>query len=349
MIRIHQEACERNARLLDKPFIARVEEGLTPCMSVAVVKGDELVYQLAHGRPTFSPGEGRQIGPETAFNVGSITKVVTSALAVKLMESGVWSVGDPVRRYVTEYPFEDVTLGHLLSHSAGHNKLPGASPARGEMKAYLQGVYASLEREAAPGERALYDTNNQDIVMDMIERVTGEPIAGWARSVLFEPLAMNRTSYDSADYAEGEYVLPCSQDNGMEEMRLDKRAPSGGTGLYSTALDLVKFASLFLTKGRYGGEDVFSEAAIDFMLRESTAGKFAKTPVMFLKTEADRYGCFGDLNSPLAAGHPAFSGCMLMIDPAYDVAAAVVTNSQKLHGHWRNYKLLMNLIMGAVT
>ncbi|MBD2862669.1 serine hydrolase domain-containing protein [Paenibacillus oceani] len=348
-MQVHEEAYGRYARLLDKPLTAAIEEGLTPCMTVAVVKDGRLVYRYAHGRPTLHPDDRRFVGADTAFNVGSITKIVTSALAVKLMEAGVWSMNDPVRQHVPEYPFADATVGHLLTHSAGHKKQPIANPARGEMETFLKGVYESQEREAAPGERAVYDTVNHEIVMDMIQRISGQPIEHNARALLFNPLGMKRTSYDSAIYANGEYVLPCSLDNRSEEAMFDRRAPRGGTGLHSTAEDLAKFASLFLSKGRCGDRVIFSEAAVDFMLRESTDGKFSKTPVMFIKTERDAYGCFADLNSPSAVGHPGFSGCMMMVDPVYSVAAAIVTNSQRLHRHWRNYKRLMNLIMGAST
>lgn len=349
MIRVNEEACARNGELLDETMAGIVAGGVAPCLTAAIVKGDELVYRLAYGHSTLAANHRRPIGPTTAFNVGSITKIVTSALAIKLMERGVWSMNDPVRRFVPEYPFADVAIKHLLTHSSGSRKQPIANPAPGEMEAFLRDVYATMEREAAPGERAVYDTTNHEIMMDMIQRATGQPIERFARTSLFDPLGMEHTSYNHAVFADGEYVLPCTTDNLLEDTQFDRRAPRGGTGMFSTAENLVKFGSLFLNKGRYGDSRVFSAAAIDFMLRECTGGKFAKTPVMFAKTERDLHGCFADLNSPRAVGHPGFSGCMLMIDPEYDVAAVIVTNSQLLHRDWRNYKRLLNALMGGAT
>lgn len=162
-------------------------------------------------------------------------------------------------------------------------------------------------------------------------------------------------------------------------------AVMGDRGLFTTADDLLKFGSFFLSDrdngerepilsggdnvervpilrdgnagkgdrvlsegdngGSKAGAPLFSKAAIDFMRRSIPGISPTKTPVFWRKGEADGYGCFGDLNSEEAIGHTGFTGCMLLIDPARDTVAALLTNSLEWHADWRNYRLLCNLVM----
>jgi CubicO group peptidase (beta-lactamase class C family) len=185
--------------------------------------------------------------------------------------------------------------------------------------------------------------------MDIIQRVSGQSLESFAREHLFDPLGMSNTTFDTATLRQGDYTLPCTSDNMASETKYDELDATGDSGLYSTASDLAKFGKLFLSGGQTSGKAVFSEAAIQFMLGDATGGRFARSPIAMMRQVNNTHGCFGDLNSPQAMGHPGFSGCMLTIDPMYGIAAAIVTNSQNLHADWGNYRAINNFMLSVFS
>ncbi|SDW77036.1 serine hydrolase [Paenibacillus sp. CF384] len=343
---------------------SELARGMVTGYSVAVLKQGRVVFNECGGRIAL-PSDAAGVTAATRFNIGSVTKPITGALVLKLAEMGVMSLHDEVKRYVPEFHFGNITLHHLLTHTAGYD---GANfidwPQSGDREAYLQRIYAVDCLKYEPGSANEYYTHGYSILMDVLERATGCSIETFARSHLFDPLGMSATSYEAsfdpqfpkqALCAKAIDSLPLHSDTMAPEKHLANHAVTGDSGIYSTAEDLLRFADMMMRRGYQGGKRIFAPATIDLMLRESTNGRFGRTPIFWKKTELDMHGttnvdvhrCFGDLNSPFAVGHNGFSGCMLVIDPLYDVACAIVTNSRRLHNDGRNYKRWLNVLLAA--
>ena len=78
-------------------------------MSVAVARGETLVYAKTHG---FADLEfAVNANEETMFRIGSITKQFTAAAILKLAERGKLSIDDPLTRFLPDYP----THGHEIT------------------------------------------------------------------------------------------------------------------------------------------------------------------------------------------------------------------------------------------
>ncbi|QJD86576.1 serine hydrolase domain-containing protein [Cohnella herbarum] len=362
------ESCKSNSVLYDSRFRRLLENKRVPAYSIAVLKGGKIVYRLA---------EGTTSSKNTRFNVGSVSKLVTGAALVQLVEEGKLCIDDPVALHIPEYPLKQVALLHLLNHTAGYDTSVVESfgfPSRqAEVRKYLSRIYEINELKYQLGERSEYFTLGYCILMDVIERVSGMPFESFVRKRLFLPAGMNDSSFDPASLADRPFVLPWDAGRGDYLREEAMTAVMGDRGLFTTADDLLKFGRLFLSDGDTGKGDrvlsggdsgerepilsdgdnsgskavapLFSKAAIDFMRRSIPGITPTKTPVFWRKGEADGYGCFGDLNSEEAIGHTGFTGCMLLIDPARDTVAALLTNSLEWHADWRNYRLLCNLVM----
>lgn len=100
-------------------------ENRVPGAAVAVSDGDQVI-ELATG--VLNLNTGVTATPDSLFQIGSITKTLTSTLTMQLVEAGLVDLDAPVRRYVPELATSDpdaadaVTVRHLLSHTSG---LPG--------------------------------------------------------------------------------------------------------------------------------------------------------------------------------------------------------------------------------
>ena len=91
----------------------------TPGCAIGVVKKDKLVYEQYFGQANLRYQV--QIDKKTVFNLGSITKHFTAALALQLEVKGQLSLNDSLKKYYPQGPswFEDVKLHHLINHQSG--------------------------------------------------------------------------------------------------------------------------------------------------------------------------------------------------------------------------------------
>src|SRR6185295_7422505 len=53
------------------------------------------------------------------FNLGSISKQFLAVLVLKQYEKGKLKLDDPVNRYLPDFPYPQITLRHLLTHTSG--------------------------------------------------------------------------------------------------------------------------------------------------------------------------------------------------------------------------------------
>lgn len=337
-----------SAQTLDVYLNRLMETGLSPCFSVKMMRGGKECYSFLGGRET-PAADARPLTAETRLNIASSTKPVTAALALSLVERGLLALGDPVRRYIPEYPFDSVTVFQLMTHTAGYDEtfiIPWPR-TRAERAAFYQRIYAVDKLKYAPGEKAAYWTFGYAILADILQRVAGCELEALAREVLFQPLGMAHSTFELSTLRPREYILPWFERENRSFPEACVPVATGDSGLYTTADDLIRFAQMLLDDGMWEGVRVFSSMAARLMLRESTDGKFMRSPGLWIKGAGDPMGCFGDLNSPLAAAHTGMTGCMLLIDPPVQATVVILTNSLRLHEDWRNYQRILNALLAA--
>lgn len=85
--------------------------------SVLVARGDQILFSKGYGEANLEwhiPN-----APTTKFRLGSITKQFTAASILLLEERGKLKVDDPLKKYMTDAPWDTITLKHLLTHTSG--------------------------------------------------------------------------------------------------------------------------------------------------------------------------------------------------------------------------------------
>jgi CubicO group peptidase (beta-lactamase class C family) len=111
---------------VDDYITAQIEASHIPGLSVALVKGDQIVYLKGYGQADPS---GRPVTPQTPFIIGSISKTVTALAAMQVVEAGQVDVDAPVQRYLPWFRVDDpqasaqITVRSLLNHTSGHPQL----------------------------------------------------------------------------------------------------------------------------------------------------------------------------------------------------------------------------------
>jgi CubicO group peptidase (beta-lactamase class C family) len=242
-------------------------------ISVAVARGDELVYSKASG---FADLEfSIPADEQTMFRIGSVTKQFTAAAILKLAERGKLSVDDPLTKFLPDYPTHghELTLRHLLTHTGGIPNYTNLGPrwevnkARELTDEELVALWKDMEPDFAPGEKWSYSNSGFYLLGMVIAKVSGESYADFVRKNLFEPLKLARTRYDS----NAEVLVNRAQGYAFENGKfanddlLGMSQPGAAGALLSTASDLVRWQQA-LVSGRVVKRESYEEMTLPFLL-----------------------------------------------------------------------------------
>ena len=177
-------------------------------LAVAVVHSDACEIGCAGKR---SAG-GDAVDTSTVFRIASVTKTITAIGVMQLRDDGRLSLDDPVNDHLRNFRVDPprgstpVLLRHLLTHTAGIGEIPSIRDALnrqawgfdepGSEGVDLASLYRGVVRtEVPPGQKWAYTNHGFAILGQVIEDVTGEPLADRMDDRLFSPLGMASTSY----------------------------------------------------------------------------------------------------------------------------------------------------------
>ncbi len=285
-------AAERLETALDRA----VADGLVPLVAAAAATRDGILYEGASG------GASAEVGADSVFWVAAMTELATAVVALALVEDGLLPLHGPLGVLLPELAAPQVlegfsrdgapilrpasrpvTLHHLLTHTAGvgyefwdatllrFRRQTGAPPALARTLAGLR-----LPLVFDPGQRWLYGMSG-DWVGRAIEAATGRTLQDVMAERLLRPLGMADTAFEldaghavrlvptCRRFAEGVrgVDLPCEQ---AGEYR------SGGSGLFSTAGDMLRLTRMLLGRGELDGARVLRADTVCAMATHQIGG-----------------------------------------------------------------------------
>ena len=236
--------------------------------SVAIMDGGRIVYSEGFGKAN---REGDIAADRTTlFNIGSISKVFTSAALMLLVDDGLLKLDDKVVKHLPEFAMEDprhrdITLRMLLNHSSG---LPGSTLANSfgsernpEFHEQLLSTLRRSRLRADPGKFASYCNDGFSLAELVVGRVSGKPYGEFLRTRLLAPLGLEKTGL-SVGLRPGETSAAYYRPRDGIKDALEVVSATGAGGLASTAEDLCRFADSF----SQGGTRILSQTS----LREMT-------------------------------------------------------------------------------
>jgi len=217
--------------------------------AVLIAQGATRVFEAAYG-----PANREEHVPNTVatpFNICSMGKMFTAAIAVLLADEGRLDLHAPIARYLPDFPrpaADRITLHHLLSHTSGlgnHMARPDfESDARGLTT--IESLYRRVREETPqfePGARFSYSNSGFIVAGKIIERVTGQPYAEVVTQRLLAPLGMTATRFYLVDARPPEAArgyVPDGRGGFRREPTVVPQPASDG-GVHSTLGDLLAF------------------------------------------------------------------------------------------------------------
>jgi CubicO group peptidase (beta-lactamase class C family) len=264
-----------------------------PGVVAMAATGSETIYQGAFGKRDL--GKDDAMTADSVFWIASMTKAITTAAGMQLVEQGKLSLDEPIGKLLPDLASPQVlegfdaagnpklrparnpiTLRQLMTHTAGF----AYDMWNGDMVKYLEktgtpGIItcqnAALKTPVMsdPGTRWEYGTNI-DFVGKAVEAMSGKKLDAYLRDNIFVPLGMNDTGFKISDSMRKRLVgMHARAPEGLGpipfEMEQNPEFHMGGGGLYGTAADYIKFTQMILNKGKGGGNQLLKPETVALM------------------------------------------------------------------------------------
>jgi CubicO group peptidase (beta-lactamase class C family) len=175
-------ACER----VDALAASLIAAGATPGAAVAVADRERILWAGHYGHA--DPGAGRPVEAGTLFEIGSISKSFTAACLLRQWQAGRLDLEAEMRSVLPWFPFDGITVHHLLSHTGGIVCGLGDPPSPVAEVLALAGT-----ARAPAGSGFWYSNTGYQALGCLLERLTGEPFADTYRREIIAPLGLANT------------------------------------------------------------------------------------------------------------------------------------------------------------
>jgi methyl acetate hydrolase len=279
---------------IDQVLRQKSEAKEIPGVVAMAATGNDIIYQGAFGKRDLSKDDA--MTADSVFWIASMTKAVTTAAGMQLVEQGKLSLDEPIGKILPDLATPQVlegfdaqgepklraakkpiTLRHLMTHTAGY----AYDMWNGDMVQYLEktGTPAVTTCQNAalktplmtdPGTRWEYGTNI-DFVGKAVEAASGKRLDAYLRDHLFTPLGMSDTGFKIGSEQRKRLVgmHQRNEDGSLTpipfELEQEPEFHMGGGGLYGTAGDYIKFTQMILNKGRGNGNQVLKPETVALM------------------------------------------------------------------------------------
>jgi D-alanyl-D-alanine carboxypeptidase len=166
-----------------------------PSVSIAIVKNGALTYAKAFGSARLEPAIAAT--PNSRYKIASNSKQIAAAALLLLVEEGKLSLDDHVSRFFPKLTrADDISVRQLLNHTSGYQDYYAVdylSPSlqRDMSPDGILAMYAQMPLDFEPGTRYQYSNTNYVLIGRIIEQVSGEPLAQFLRTRIFDKLGMD--------------------------------------------------------------------------------------------------------------------------------------------------------------
>jgi CubicO group peptidase (beta-lactamase class C family) len=275
----------------------RMAHWKVPGMSIAVIRDGTVAWAKGYG--VKQAGAVGAVDTQTMFSVGSVSKVGAATITLRMVDAGELDLDRDVNEYLSGWKvpinaytaIRPVTLRGLLSHSAGLTVegFPDFQPGEALPTVIdtLEGLFPAKTEAVrvfyTPGTKSSYSGGGITVEQLAIETTAGLDFNAAAHKYLFEPLGMQRSTYENPlpatwgniARAHSEEGTPRALPRGWEAM-----PEMAASGLWTTPSDYAKLIIALIESYR-GGKNTFLSAALaQQMMTEVGPSPFGLGPLL---------------------------------------------------------------------
>ena len=290
-----------DTRRIDDFVQRKFHEAKIPGLAVAVIRGEQTVWSAGHGWADID--RGIRVTPDTVFMLASVSKTVTCAGIMALVEDGRLRLDADINDYL---PFEvhvpaarntPITMRELLTHTSAirdrywvwgtpysHPTLyfHGDSPielGRFMRSYYVPGRPEYYERanfyERRPGTGYAYSNLAVALAGYVAEAITGVDFDAWCKQRILHPLGMTDSGFRLADISTSNLAMPYrrNKQSGKFHPFFQYGYPDYPDGaLRTSAVHLANWLGAFMNFGKLRGMRVLDKATVQEIRRNQYPG-----------------------------------------------------------------------------
>jgi CubicO group peptidase (beta-lactamase class C family) len=264
--------------------------------NVLAAENGQPIYKKSFGYSNFETKTPHN--ENSIMSLASITKTFTAIATLQLKEKGKLKLDDSVKKYLKDFPYPDITIRNLLSHTSG---LPDWDLFEEEIKNNPNKIFTNKDvlpslkvwkkpLENKPYEKWEYSNINYVLLAIIIEKITGIGYQEYVRQHIFVPAKMYNTSFKMDSVAlvgkhkSINYIYPFKYSSALQNVDSIERfhwnvyclrgIVGQGNGV-STTDDLFKFDQI-LYSGKLLKTSTLEEA---FTPTKLTSGEYANADI----------------------------------------------------------------------
>lgn len=281
-------------------LLERLDSFSIPLHSVLIARHNQIAMEAY-----YAPYEATSL-----HRLFSVTKSFTSIAVGLLTDEGKLSLTDPIIDHFPEYVTESVhpylqmlTIEHMLKMTTCHATTTYKNKPTGN---WVQSYFTTTPTHK-PGTVFRYDTSASHVLGALVEKLSGTDLLNYLRNKCLNPIGFSQEAYILKD----PFCVSV-----------------GGTGLMATPMDLMRFASLVMSRGSYNGTQLlpqpYVDAAVSAQVSTVIHGPIPEERVgygyQFWRIRGDGFACYG------------MGGQLAVCLPKQDLIMVITADTQGLQG-----------------
>jgi D-alanyl-D-alanine carboxypeptidase len=230
---------------VDNYVRARLAEKHIPGAAIVVIKNGKIIKSVGYGLASVEFNVPATT--ETVFEIGSVSKQLTAAGIMLLVEDGKINLDEKISKYLPNTPdsWKNVSVRNLLTHTSGiksYTSLSGFELSKRMKRDDFIKLLSIQPLEFETGSNYIYSNSGYSLLGYIIETVSGKNYWDFMRERIFKPLGMNKTADRDPQYIISNRATGYEWENNQlvgRDYELTDLFSAGA--IVSTVLDLAKW------------------------------------------------------------------------------------------------------------
>jgi CubicO group peptidase (beta-lactamase class C family) len=235
-----------------------------PSIQTAILRSGEVIYSAAEG---YADREGQvKADAQTQYAIGSVTKTFATTAIGLLVERGLVSWDDPVKKVLPEFEMYDrhlthqVTLRDIASHRTGLPRHDFMFYQYDKPESEIVNTIREMEPAVELRSRMIYQNHMFILIGVLVEKLSGMKWQAFVKENLLDPLGMDATTFSVSEMvARPNYALPYAGLERAERIPFKCLDNFGmAAAMNSTSEDLLKWLAFHLGNGEWNGKQIIA-------------------------------------------------------------------------------------------
>jgi CubicO group peptidase (beta-lactamase class C family) len=191
-------AAQKDHAALLKQFMTGQHDYFRFNGNILIARGGNIIYSQSLGYADLN--SKRKLNDSSVFELASVSKQFTAMAIMLLKERRQLSYDDNVKRFFPDFPYDSITIRHLLTHTSGLPEYENQFEKKWDHKkiAFNKDVIEMLKQEKdtlffKPGSKWQYSNTGYAVLASIIERAWGMDYYKFLAKYIFQPLGMTHT------------------------------------------------------------------------------------------------------------------------------------------------------------